>query len=179
MENISHGKIYKVLKISISSCILSISFLSVEVQYISSSLSLEWVDIINYMYEVGFLIGCIISERYYTSNVQKKAVYLAYTLTIFSSISLSLFNLLGSPGNNLEVIVVIGYTLSGCGQSLIVVLMVAYAAPHVRKNPKSALLPFILGLLNISGVVGALLTYFFNHLKKPPSDSKSIHCQWR
>ena len=156
------------MKIGISSCILSISFLSVEVQYVSSNLSQEWINIINYMYELGFLIGCIISERYYTSNVQKKAVYFAYTLTIFSSISLSLFNLLHSLVRNLEALVAVGYTLSGCGQSLIIVMLVAYSTPHVRKNPKSALLPFILGLLNISGVVGALLTYFISRIEYLP-----------
>lgn len=120
------------------------------------------------MYEVGFLVGCIIAERYYTSNVQTKAVYSAYLLTIFSSISLSVYNLIGSTEDSLEVIVVIGYTLSGCGQSLIVVLMVAYATPHVRKNPMSALLPLILGLLNFSGVVGALLTYFISSIEFLP-----------
>jgi hypothetical protein len=114
------------------------------------------------MYEVGFMIGCYISEKYYTSNVQRKAVILAYSLTTFSSISLALFKIFEDKISGLESIIVLGYTLSGLGQSLLIIVMVAYATPHIKQYPKSALLPVLVGLLNFSGAVGGLLSFLIS-----------------
>lgn len=115
------------------------------------------------MYEVGFMLGCFLSERYYTSNVQRRAVILAYSMTTCSGISLALFKLYASSINNFEIIVVIGYTLSGLGQSLLIIVMVAYATPYIKLYPKSALLPVLVGLLNFSGAVGGLLSYLISN----------------
>ena len=140
-----------------SACILSISFFAVELQFMSISIEADLVNIIGYMYEVGFMIGCLLSERYYTSNVEKKAVIIAYTLTTCSGLSLSLE---GIFSNELYAFIIIaGYTLSGIGQSLLLVVMVAYATPLVRQEPSSVLIPILVALINFSGVVGSLLNY--------------------
>ena len=141
------------------------SFLSVEVQYLSTHLNPYWIDIINFSYELGFIIGCTFSERYYTSNVQRKAVILAYSLTTLSSVSLSLFNIFKGFYGKLEFIIALGYAFSGAGQSLLIIVMVAYATPYVQLYPKSALLPIIMGMLNFTGAVGALLTYTISLLQ--------------
>ena len=114
------------------------------------------------MYEVGYMLGCFFSERFYTSNVQRKAVILAYTLTTSSGISLALFKIFESKVKNLEIIIVIGYTLSGLGQSLLIIVMVAYATPYIKLHPKSALLSVLVGLLNFSGAIGGLLSYLIS-----------------
>lgn len=140
---------------------LSISFMSVEVQYITTDLDDSAVDIVNYLYEIGFMIGCMFSEKYYTSRVQKSAVFICYALTMCSGLSLSIFSILKENNvANAEYIVVAGYGLSGIGQSLLLVVMIAYATPHMKQHPRSVLLPLILGLLNFSAVVGALTNYF-------------------
>lgn len=135
--------------------------MSVEVQYITTDLDDSAVDLVNYLYEIGFMIGCMFSEKYYTSRVQKSAVFICYALTMCSGISLSIFSILKENNiENAEYIVVAGYGLSGIGQSLLLVVMIAYATPHTKQHPRSALLPLILGLLNFSAVVGALANYF-------------------
>jgi hypothetical protein len=141
------------------------SFLSVEVQYLSTNLDPYWIDIINYSYELGFLIGCLFSERYYTSNVQREAVILAYSLTTFSSVSLSLYKIFKGYFKSFELVIAFGYAFSGAGQALLIIVMVAYATPYVQLYPKSALLPIIMGLLNFTAAVGALLTYTITLLK--------------
>ena len=153
MEEVSSGNINLVFKIAASACILSISFQSV--QYITE-LDSEWVEWIDYMYEVGYMIGCLISENYYSVNVQWKAVIIAYTLTMCSGISLSLFYMIKRP----EYIVLIGYTLSGIGQSLLIVLLIAYTTPIIKADSTSILLPIILGLFHFSGIIGSSLSYF-------------------
>ena len=124
------------------------------VQYISD-LNAFWSSIVNYVYNIGFMIGCIFSERYYTSNVQKKAIYISYTLSMCSGISLALKIIFTLP----SYCVAIGYTLSGIGQSWLIIVMVAYATPIIKSDNSSILLPIILGLLNFSGIVGATLFY--------------------
>lgn len=135
------------------------SFLSVEVQLLSTNIDKSWIDIVNYMYEFGYILGCFVSERYYTSNVERKAVIFAYFLTVLSSVSLSLYKIFKSYYKDLEFIIALGYCFSGIGQSLLIIVMVAYATPYIRLYPKSALLPIMMGLLNFTAIVGTLLTY--------------------
>ena len=158
MEEITNGNINLVFKIAASTCILSISFQSVQYIY---KLESEWVEWINYMYQAGFMIGCLISERYYSANVQWKAVIIAYTLTMCSGISLSLFYIIERPdGSGPGYIVLIGYTLSGIGQSLLLVLLIAYTTPIIKADPTSVLLPIILVFFHFPGIIGTSLSYF-------------------
>ncbi len=125
----------------------------------------QLIDLINYMYEVGFMVGCLFSERYYTSNVQKKAVFLAYSLSILSGLSLGIYKIfLKSSGEYVKSVIIVGYGLSGIGQSLLIILMVAYATPYVKSYPNTGLIPILLGLLNFSGLVGALLNYLITNI---------------
>jgi MFS family permease len=107
------------------------------------------------MNELGFIIGCIVSEKYYTFNIQRTAIFIAYLLSICSSLSLYFLFLHGS-----NTLIVIGYTLSGIGQALLMVVIVTYTIPIIKNNPFCPVLPIVFCLLGVSGVLGSVLNIF-------------------
>lgn len=108
------------------------------------------------------MVGCIFSEKYYICNIQRKAVFVAYSLAISSIVSLYLSDLYDGLA---PYILYIGYFFTGVGQSLLSIILIAYATPFVRNCPtQSNLITILFGTLNIFGVIGAIIKYLLYKL---------------
>jgi hypothetical protein len=111
------------------------------------------------------MLGCFFSERFYTSNVQKKAVILAYVLTVCSGVGFAVFSLIKDYDTYWSPIVIyVGYFLSGTGQALLLVVMAAYATMFVQNNPNFPIMPVLFGLINFSGLIGVLLNFIISFI---------------
>ena len=154
MNGVSDGKTYAVFKIAASGTVLAFGVISVTIQYVSDVESIKTAQNISYSLMLGYVIGSILSEKFYLSFSKRKAAFISYFLCVGSCLGLYVHHYLNSV-----LVLVVGYTLSGIGQSLFYVLLVGYATPYIRAKEKSLLLSIVLGTMSTSGLIGTIFNY--------------------